>query len=86
MVKVVVLHKRVNWISNFELTPIYIFFSADDKEEIVTPEMPLFQSEEGKFLSTKKINPNKLTKSNHGKIESLLKLLFLLACIIYYIT
>merc|ERR1712037_20449 len=38
---------------------------ADDKEEIVTPEMPLFQSEEGKFLSTKKINPNKFTKSNH---------------------
>ena len=36
--------------------------------------MPLFQSEEGKFLSTKKINPNKLTKSNHGKIESLLTL------------
>ena len=47
----------------------YFFFTADDKEEIVTPEMPLFQSEEGKFLSTKKINPNKLTKPNHGKVK-----------------
>ena len=47
----------------------YFFFTADDKEEIVTPEMPLFQSEEGKFLSTKKINPNKLTKPNHGKVR-----------------
>ena len=50
------------------MTPIY-FFTEDDKEEIVTPEMPLFQSEEGKFLSTKKINPNKLTKPNHGKVQ-----------------
>ena len=31
-------------------------FAVEEKEEIVTPEMPLFQSEEAKFLSTKKIN------------------------------
>ena len=61
-------HKHMTWISNFEMTPIY-FFTEDDKEEIVTPEMPLFQSEEGKFLSTKKINPNKLSKPNHGKVQ-----------------
>ena len=49
-----------------------VIFSEDDKEEIVTPEMPLFQSEEGKFLSTKKINPNnKLIESRQGKVHNL---------------
>ena len=37
-------------------------FAGEGKEEIITPEMPLFQSEEGKFLSTKEINPNKIAE------------------------
>ena len=40
--------------------------------------MPLFQSEEGKFLSTKKINPNnKFIESTQGKVHNVsLKILF----------
>jgi len=42
--------------------------AGEENDVIVTPELPLFQSEEGKFLSTKKNNPiNKLMESKKGE-------------------
>ena len=54
-----------------QITLVFSFiFSVDEKEEIVTPEMPLFQSDEGKFLSTKKINnAQKMQQIEQNQIE-----------------
>ena len=49
---------------------IHYYFSGDENDIVVTPEMPTFQSEEGKFLSTKKTNPNnKLVASVKGNTK-----------------
>ena len=38
----------------------FLFYFAEiNKDDNLTPEMPNFQSDEGRRLSTKKINPNK---------------------------
>merc|ERR1719266_1330988 len=43
----------------------------EDKDETDTPEMPVFQSDEGRLLSTKKIKPQKLSETgNEEKDES----------------
>ena len=50
------------------LFPLY--FTEINKDENLTPEMPNFQSDEGRRLSTKKINPNKLPENKCGKRSS----------------
>ena len=42
------------------------FYIDEDKDEIDTPEMPVFQSDEGRLLSTKKIKPQKLSETGNG--------------------
>ena len=42
------------------------FFADEDKDETDTPEMPVFQSDEGRLLSTKKIKPQKISETGNG--------------------
>ena len=47
---------------------IFLFYFTEiNQDENLTPEMPNFQSDEGRRLSTKKINPNKLLENKRGK-------------------
>ena len=43
------------------------YFTEINTDENLTPEMPNFQSDEGRRLSTKKIYPNKLIENKRGK-------------------
>ena len=53
------------------------YFTEINKDENLTPEMPNFQSDEGRRLSTKKIYPNKLIENKRGKSNNIPLLVWL---------